>query len=184
MINTNLGIGTINAIQVALPHLSAGPSIIATGSTARADRHPAKGSRQQFGRHGLRAFQARLWRAMFITWQPNCQRWGIAPTSSTRRTATPRCCRASRCTGRSGQDLERPTRADADQAFVVQQAMQIPYVEPEDISNAVLPLASDEARYVTGMQLPSTPAATSSGTTTRTDPLMRPRRRHREGLRG
>ncbi len=33
VINTNL-IGTINAIQVALPHLRAGGSIIATGSTA------------------------------------------------------------------------------------------------------------------------------------------------------
>ena len=33
MINTNL-VGTINAIQVALPHLKEGASIIATGSTA------------------------------------------------------------------------------------------------------------------------------------------------------
>ncbi len=33
VINTNL-IGTINAIQVALPHLKEGASIIATGSTA------------------------------------------------------------------------------------------------------------------------------------------------------
>jgi NAD(P)-dependent dehydrogenase (short-subunit alcohol dehydrogenase family) len=31
--------------------------------------------------------------------------------------------------------------------------MRIPYIEPEDISNAVLWLASDEAGYVTGMQL-------------------------------
>jgi len=31
--------------------------------------------------------------------------------------------------------------------------MPIPYVEPVDISNAVLFLASDEARYITGMQL-------------------------------
>ena len=31
--------------------------------------------------------------------------------------------------------------------------MKIPYIEPEDISSAVLWLASDEARYVTGMQL-------------------------------
>jgi NAD(P)-dependent dehydrogenase (short-subunit alcohol dehydrogenase family) len=31
--------------------------------------------------------------------------------------------------------------------------MKVPFVEPEDISNAVLWLASDEARYVTGMQL-------------------------------
>ena len=33
VINTNL-VGTINAIQVALPHLTEGASIIATGSTA------------------------------------------------------------------------------------------------------------------------------------------------------
>ena len=50
-------------------------------------------------------------------------------------------------------DLEHPTREDAELVFTVQQAMKIPYVESEDISNAVLWLASDEARYVTGVQL-------------------------------
>ncbi|MBN3585751.1 SDR family oxidoreductase, partial [Algoriphagus aestuarii] len=43
-------------------------------------------------------------------------------------------------------DLENPTRADAEPVFGVQQAMRVPYVEPEDISNAVLWLASEEAR--------------------------------------
>jgi SDR family mycofactocin-dependent oxidoreductase len=33
-------------------------------------------------------------------------------------------------------------------------ALPIPYVEPEDISNAILWLASDESRYVTGVTLP------------------------------
>jgi NAD(P)-dependent dehydrogenase (short-subunit alcohol dehydrogenase family) len=34
------------------------------------------------------------------------------------------------------------------------QPMPIPYVQPVDISNAVLFLASDEARYITGVTLP------------------------------
>ena len=49
-------------------------------------------------------------------------------------------------------DLEHPTQADAEPVFYVQQAMKVPWVEPEDISNMVLFLASDEARYITGTQ--------------------------------
>jgi SDR family mycofactocin-dependent oxidoreductase len=51
-------------------------------------------------------------------------------------------------------DLESPTEADAIEGFKAMQLMPIPYLEPVDISNAVLFLASDEARYITGVALP------------------------------
>jgi SDR family mycofactocin-dependent oxidoreductase len=38
--------------------------------------------------------------------------------------------------------------------FVAMNALPIPWVEPVDISNAVLWLASDESRYITGVALP------------------------------
>ena len=50
-------------------------------------------------------------------------------------------------------DLEQPGRHDVMPAFNMFQAMPIPFVEPRDISNAILFFASDEARYVTGINL-------------------------------
>ena len=36
--------------------------------------------------------------------------------------------------------------------------LPVGWVEPEDVSNAIAFLVSDEARYITGVTLPSTPA--------------------------
>lgn len=47
-------------------------------------------------------------------------------------------------------DHENPTRDDAAPAFEGLNAIPIPWVEVEDISNAMLFLASDDARYITG----------------------------------
>ncbi len=51
-------------------------------------------------------------------------------------------------------DLDGPTREDAAEAALGLNALSVPWVQPIDISNAVLWLASDEARYVTGITLP------------------------------
>ncbi|MCW2719111.1 mycofactocin-coupled SDR family oxidoreductase [Pseudonocardia sp.] len=47
-------------------------------------------------------------------------------------------------------DAENPTREDAAPAFQTLNAIPVPWVEPIDISNTMMFLCSDEARYVTG----------------------------------
>jgi SDR family mycofactocin-dependent oxidoreductase len=48
---------------------------------------------------------------------------------------------------------ESPTREQAAETFKALHPLGIPWVEPVDISNAVLFLASEESRYVTGTEL-------------------------------
>lgn len=51
-------------------------------------------------------------------------------------------------------DLENPSKDDMVAACETFHAMPVPWVEAADISNAVLFLVSDEARYITGVTLP------------------------------
>ena len=50
-------------------------------------------------------------------------------------------------------DLAHPTAEDAAEALMARTLLPVPWVEPVDVANAVVFLASDEARYVTGTQL-------------------------------
>ncbi|MDH6245100.1 mycofactocin-coupled SDR family oxidoreductase [Mycobacterium sp. OTB74] len=50
-------------------------------------------------------------------------------------------------------DLENPTAQDAAEVLSARNLLPVPWVESVDISNAVVFLASDEARYITGTQL-------------------------------
>jgi NAD(P)-dependent dehydrogenase (short-subunit alcohol dehydrogenase family) len=51
-------------------------------------------------------------------------------------------------------DSDNPTIEDFRPASQEANALPIPWVEPVDISNALLFLASDEGRYITGVTLP------------------------------
>jgi len=152
VINTNL-IGTINAIQVALPHLREGASIIATGSTA-ALMDVSKNDNPGTDPGGSAYLHSKRLLSQYVHNLAS----ELAPLGIRANVVHPTNCNTDMLQSEPmyksfRPDLERPTRADAEPVFGVQQAMRIPYIEPDDISNAVLWLASDEARYVTGMQL-------------------------------
>ncbi len=51
-------------------------------------------------------------------------------------------------------DLENPTQADMAPISQMMHTLPVPWLEPEDISNAILFLVSDDARYITGVPLP------------------------------
>jgi SDR family mycofactocin-dependent oxidoreductase len=50
-------------------------------------------------------------------------------------------------------DLPNPTAEDAAQTLIARNLLPVPWVEPVDVANAVVFLASDAARYITGTQL-------------------------------
>ncbi len=51
-------------------------------------------------------------------------------------------------------DLADPTVADVEEGFRNSMPMGLPWIEPDQISDAVVFLASDSARYITGTVLP------------------------------
>jgi len=51
-------------------------------------------------------------------------------------------------------DLDNPGKEDVKAGFQAMNLLPIPWIDPVDVSNAIVWLASDAARYVTGVTLP------------------------------
>lgn len=157
-------VGVINTVSEALPYLSAGSSIICTGSVAGlmpgGTDNPANGPGGAGYSHAKRGV-ARFVHDFALQLAPHSIRVNaVHPTNvNTDMLMSEPMFKIFR------PDLENPTKEDAIGAFATMQPMPIPFVEAADISNAVLFLASDEARYVTGLQMKVDAGALLAGTT-------------------
>jgi (+)-trans-carveol dehydrogenase len=147
MIDINLG-GVWKTVKAGVPHILAGGrggSIILTSSVGGLKAYPHTGH-YVAAKHGvvglMRTFAVELG-------QHNIRVNSVHPTNVNTplfmNEGTMKLFRP---------DLQNP--GPDDMAVVAQMMHVLPtgWVEPEDISNAVLFLASDEARYITGVTLP------------------------------
>ena len=146
-------IGVMNAVHVSLPHLHEGASIIMTGSVAGLLSSASSGS----GPQGLGGAGYNLAKRVIVEYSTTLA-VKLAPKSIRVNAVHPTNCNTDMLQSEPmyrtfRPDLPNPTVEEAEVGFRSMQAMPIPWVDPSDISYAVLYLASDESRYVTGMQL-------------------------------
>ncbi|GAA2706015.1 mycofactocin-coupled SDR family oxidoreductase [Actinoplanes palleronii] len=149
VVDVNL-VGVFNTVAAAEPHLRAGASIILTGSTAallvgtvdrggpgglgyaHAKRHVAR-----LGHDLSRVFASRRIRVNVV--HPTNVHSGMMDNDFMYHAFRP--------------DLDSPTSEDMMPALVDKSPMGVPWLEPEEVSEAVLYFACDESRWVTGQQL-------------------------------
>jgi len=149
MIDTNLT-GVWHAAKAAIPHLRAGGrggSIILTSSTAGLHGYENM-AHYVSAKHGV----VGLMRTLALELAPDMIRVNsVHPTSVNTDMIQNAATYALFAPDLDEKDRTKERLAERFQAI---NALPIPWVEPADISNAVLWLASDEARYVTGVTLP------------------------------
>jgi SDR family mycofactocin-dependent oxidoreductase len=144
-------VGVVNTFGAALPRVPDGASLIATGSVAAirgAVDNPASGP------GGAAYALAKTFIVQYVR--------ALAKQVARRRIRVnavhPTNCNTAMLHNDGmyrlfRPDLEHPVTEDVLDAFAGIQAMPVPYVEPADVSAAVVFLASDESRYVTGLQM-------------------------------
>lgn len=146
MLDINLT-GTWHTIKAAVPHLKqrGGGSIILTSSAAglQGNKNLAHYVASKHGVVGLmRSFANEL-----------AEHWIRVNSVNPTQVETPMIMNEE-IFRLFRPDLPDPQREDIIDVSVGVHALPIPWVQSEDVSNAVLFLASDEARYITGVALP------------------------------
>ncbi|SCX43732.1 (+)-trans-carveol dehydrogenase [Klenkia marina] len=155
MIGVNLT-GVFKTVRAAVPHIRAGGrggAIVLTSSTAGI-KGLANLAHYVAAKHGV----VGLMKTMANEFAPDMIRVNsVHPTS----------VNTDMIHNEETYGLFRPdkpksevTREEAAESFRTMNALPIEWVEPVDISNAILFLVSDDSRYVTGVQLPVDAGAT------------------------
>jgi (+)-trans-carveol dehydrogenase len=147
MIDVNLS-GVWKTVKAGVPHILAGGrggSIILTSSVGGLKAYPHCGN-YVAAKHGvvglMRSFAVELGQKMIRvnSVHPTHVSTGMIMNEGTWKLFRP--------------DLENPGPDDMAPICQMFHTLPVPWVDAQDISNAVLFLASDEARYITGVTLP------------------------------
>ena len=146
--------GVINTVAAALPHLTSGASVIAIGSMAGLHMGKAEtaspGSNPGGAGYG---FSKRTLAALVHTMGRELGREGIRVNAVHPTNVNTPMFVNDMMFRLFDPESPAPSLERNDAMYRAMHVLDVPYVEPVDISNAVLFLASDEARYVTGQQL-------------------------------
>ena len=149
MIDINL-YGVFRTVRPAIPHLKANPdggAIVLTSSTGGL-KGLANIAHYCAAKHGL----AGLMKTLAVELAPHHIRVNIvAPTNVDTRMIQNQSTYALFFPDR---DFAAVTREEAAPAFATLNLLQVGWVDPSDVTEAVLYLVSDSGRFVTGVELP------------------------------
>ena len=149
-------LGVMNTVAVALPHLPDGASVIVTGSTA--GMMPGMADNPVTGPGGA----GYSWSKKVLIQYVEQMALHLSKRFIRVNAMHPTNCNTHLIHNQGLYSVFRPDlaasgepipREEAELAFTGFQAMPIPYIEPEDVANLALFLASDESRYITGQQI-------------------------------